>query len=312
MIRSQHHSTTTATTPPSPSPPSLTTTSSTTSKDHASNTQQLSWEFLRKQARQLESEIENKLSAYAKLTSGYGRERGGAGVSGITGLSAEAMEAEIDELIKKLTLVVNSMAELLDRPSSAPASSSMMHMLQRHRDILYDYSKEFKKTKSNIQAARDHADLLRSVRDEISLHKSGTSSETDYFLNERARIESSHHITDMVIEQAYSTREEIGRQRSILFKANRRMAGVATTYSSYLMTTVMFQRPSFISYDDISPFIPPVDLHPALSIMDIKDWTYPNFVQHIIISNSPVDKFRVFNCLAKGYMESKERENVEK
>ena len=47
----------------------------------------------------------------------------------------------------QLTLVVNSMAELLDRPSSAPASSSMMHMLQRHRDILYDYSKEFKKTK---------------------------------------------------------------------------------------------------------------------------------------------------------------------
>ena len=101
MIRSQHHSTITATTPPSPSPPSLTATASTTSKDHASNSQQLSWEFLRRQARQLESEIENKLSAYAKLASGYGRERGGTG-GGITGLSAEAMEAEIDELIKKV------------------------------------------------------------------------------------------------------------------------------------------------------------------------------------------------------------------
>ncbi|CAG8513540.1 2413_t:CDS:1, partial [Paraglomus occultum] len=59
----------------------------------------------RKQARQLESEIENKLSAYAKLASGYGRERGEAGVSGITGLSTEAVEAEVDELIKKIYII---------------------------------------------------------------------------------------------------------------------------------------------------------------------------------------------------------------
>jgi hypothetical protein len=44
---------------------------------------------------------------------------------------------------------------------------SMMHTLQRHRDILYDHSKEFKRVKSNVQAARDHAELLGTVRDDI-------------------------------------------------------------------------------------------------------------------------------------------------
>ncbi|CAB4404072.1 unnamed protein product [Rhizophagus irregularis] len=210
-------------TPGSPSPATLhTPLSNLTSNDLSTSAH--SWEYLRKQARQFENELEQKLTSYSKIAAQVGRSVGYSKEGeGTTGNSSEAMELELEELIKKLTSVVNSMAEVVDRPSTTPTNPSMMHMLQRHRDILYDYSKEFKKTKANIQAAKNHSDLLNSVREDISSFKSGISSETDYFLGERGRIESSHRMTDMIIEQAYETREEIGRQRNILLNMNNRM-----------------------------------------------------------------------------------------
>ncbi|KAG9291421.1 hypothetical protein G9A89_021839 [Geosiphon pyriformis] len=238
---------------PSSSPTLFNTTNTPiSSSTNSNNNQQLSWEFLRKQARQLENEIEQKLTSYSKIAASVGRTRnrelgsGNASLAGRggnnVGNSNEAMELELDELVKKLSMVVSSMAEVVDRPSSTTTNPSMMHMLQRHRDILYDYTKEFKKTKvrpfwfnvllvdfflpANIQAARNHADLLSSVREDISSFKSGATSETDYFLSERSRIESSHRMTDIIIEQAYETREEFGRQRATLLNINSRMGGI--------------------------------------------------------------------------------------
>ncbi|CAG8516103.1 10055_t:CDS:2 [Ambispora gerdemannii] len=237
---------------PSPSPPTLYTannnnsnipssslsSSNTNNKDSNNNNPQLSWEFLRKQARQLENEIEQKLTSYSKIATSVGRNNrnvdgvGGSGSSGNVagGNSSEAMELELDELLKKLSMVVNSMAEVVDRPTTIPTSPSIMHMLQRHRDILYDYTKEFKKTRANIQAARNHADLLSSVREDISSFKSGVSSETDYFLSERGRIENSHRMTDMVLEQAFATREDFGQQGATLLNINKRITSVTSMY----------------------------------------------------------------------------------
>jgi hypothetical protein len=39
------------------------------------------------------------------------------------------------------------MSEYLDRPSATPSNPSMLHMLQRHKDIVFDYSKELRKVK---------------------------------------------------------------------------------------------------------------------------------------------------------------------
>jgi hypothetical protein len=39
------------------------------------------------------------------------------------------------------------MGDFLDRPSATPTNPSMLHLLSRHKDILYDYTKEFRKVK---------------------------------------------------------------------------------------------------------------------------------------------------------------------
>src|SRR6266498_3847889 len=65
-----------------------------------------SWEYLRKQARQFENELEQKLTSYSKIAAQVGRSAGhdswGKGGEGMTGNSSEAMELELEELIKKV------------------------------------------------------------------------------------------------------------------------------------------------------------------------------------------------------------------
>ena len=48
---------------------------------------------------------------------------------------------------------------------------TLLHMVQRHRDILQDYSHEFQKTKNNILAVKEREELLGAVyRDNRWLH----------------------------------------------------------------------------------------------------------------------------------------------
>lgn len=47
----------------------------------------------------------------------------------------------------QLQLVITGMGDFIDKPSSTPTNPSMIHLLSRHKDILYDYTKEFRKVK---------------------------------------------------------------------------------------------------------------------------------------------------------------------
>jgi len=42
-------------------------------------------------------------------------------------------------------------------------NATLLHMVQRHRDILQDYSHEFQKTKNNILAVKEREELLGAV-----------------------------------------------------------------------------------------------------------------------------------------------------
>ncbi|KAI8614074.1 hypothetical protein BC830DRAFT_1129083 [Chytriomyces sp. MP71] len=121
------------------------------------------------------------------------------------------------------------MADVLDNPgvSAAPTNPSMMHVLQRHREILYDYSKEFHRTKANIASARSHAELLSG-----GMGGGGGSSSSagmgihDMMLNERGKIDGAHGIADTVLEQAQATREQLDSQGRMLSKSRGRLGGV--------------------------------------------------------------------------------------
>ncbi|KAI8384491.1 28 kda golgi snare protein [Radiomyces spectabilis] len=212
-----------ATTKASPSSPSLAPLMANDAQDEEADlsipTSTLNWEQLRRQARQLINEIELKLAALSKI---------GADIhnQAPTTTREVAQQQETEELLKKFETVITSMEEYLARPSATPTNPSLLHMLERHKDILHDYTKEFRRVKANIKAARDKADLISQVQDEIRIFNANENSEADYYLSERGRVESSHRMTDMILEQAYATRQDISRQGRMIQGFNNRVGGV--------------------------------------------------------------------------------------
>ncbi|KAG8309071.1 Golgi SNAP receptor complex member 1 [Homalodisca vitripennis] len=65
----------------------------------------------------------------------------------------------------QLTTVNEKLGEIAS--SEAGNGPAMLHTLQRHRDILQDYTQEFRKTQQNYRARRERENLLHSVKKDI-------------------------------------------------------------------------------------------------------------------------------------------------
>ncbi|WMV11254.1 hypothetical protein MTR67_004639 [Solanum verrucosum] len=153
--------------------------------------QESGWEELRKEARKIEGDLDVKLSSYAKL--GARVTQGGYVEAGSPTLGSsrswKSTEMEIQSLLEKLLDVNDSMSRCA---ASAASTTSVIQKLARHRDILHEFTQEFRRIKGNISSMREHAELLSSVRDDISEYKaSGSMSPKMHILRERAAIHGS-------------------------------------------------------------------------------------------------------------------------
>eukprot|EP00249_Psilotum_nudum_P013252 c24240_g1_i1 orf=628-1338(-) len=175
------------------------------------------WEELRREARKIEGDLDVKLSSYAKLGGalahgGYMESGSSVDVIGGDG-SLKSMEIEIESLLEKLLDINDSMSRCA---SSAIATTSVTQKLARHRDILHEFTQEFKRTRGNINSMREHAELLTSVRNDISEYKaSGNSSPGPSLLRERAAIHGSITQIEDVINQAQLTKGVLATQRTM-------------------------------------------------------------------------------------------------
>ncbi|KAL7408787.1 28 kda golgi snare protein [Mrakia frigida] len=190
-----------------------------------------SWDNLRRHARALETALDSKLTSYSKLASSISRS-GGTRDELVMEEEGEGgyklVEEEVEELIAKLTQTVEQLSETLNDPDETP-STTMLHAVQRHREVLGDYKRDFLQTRTNVQHALNSQNLLGSVRKDINAFKAARSTTADALLNERSTIDSSHRMTDEVLEQAYATRSDFAQQRSSLQNINSRMGSTLNT-----------------------------------------------------------------------------------
>ncbi|CAK7347878.1 unnamed protein product [Dovyalis caffra] len=177
--------------------------------------QESGWEELRREARKIEGDLDVKLSSYAKLGARFTQGGGGYVETGSptvgSSRSWKSMEMEIQSSLEKLLDINDSMSRCA---ASAAPTTSVTQKLARHRDILHEFTQEFRRIKGNINSMREHAELLSSVRDDISEYKaSGSMSPRVQLLRERAAIHGSISHIDDVINQAQTTRAVLGSQR---------------------------------------------------------------------------------------------------
>lgn len=124
--------------------------------------------------------------------------------------------------------LLGQLARTLD---SEPTPSALKSTnLARHREILTQHRTELARLKAQITHARDRANLLSNVRNDIDAYRSAQNpeaQEAEYMLNERRRIDNSHNMADSVLSQAYAVNESFGLQRESLVGIQRRITGAA-------------------------------------------------------------------------------------
>ncbi|KAJ8956338.1 hypothetical protein NQ318_015076 [Aromia moschata] len=193
----------------------------------------LSYEDLRKQARQLENEIDLKLVAFSKLGAGI-KTPHAAHPDTVPLLSGEdtfeAMSLEIEQLLNRLTQVNERLSE---QPVSGAA---MLHTLQRHRDILADLSRDFRKTNSQRESRREREDLLRGSE---SYRSDGVNNRRDMYLKENQHAHNSDRLLNEQISIAVETREHLTSQRQTLKRLQTRFNDISNRYP---MISSLIQR----------------------------------------------------------------------
>ncbi|XP_063512198.1 Golgi SNAP receptor complex member 1 isoform X1 [Pongo pygmaeus] len=203
------------------------------------------WEDLRKQARQLENELDLKLVSFSKLCTSYShsstrdgrRDRYSSDTTPLLNGSSqdrmfETMAIEIEQLLARLTGVNDKMAEYTNSAGVPSLNAALMHTLQRHRDILQDYTHEFHKTKANFMSIRERENLMGSVRKDIESYKSGSgvnNRRTELFLKEHDHLRNSDRLIEETISIAMATKENMTSQRGMLKSIHSKMNTLANT-----------------------------------------------------------------------------------
>uniref|UniRef100_A0AAX7TR26 Golgi SNAP receptor complex member 1 n=1 Tax=Astatotilapia calliptera TaxID=8154 RepID=A0AAX7TR26_ASTCA len=200
---------------------------------------------LRKQARQLENELDLKLVSFSKLCTSYSsspdqrmRDSRSDSLGSSHDNSLVAMTTELDQLLANLTAVNDKMAECTSTHGVSSHNAGLMHTLQRHRDILQDYTHEFHKIKSNFYSLREREDLLGSVHRDIESYKSSSgvnNRRTELFLKEHEKPVSHLSQEDFPnglspCSIAMATKENITFQRGMLKSIQTRVTTLANRF----------------------------------------------------------------------------------
>ncbi|XP_003738479.1 Golgi SNAP receptor complex member 1 [Galendromus occidentalis] len=194
----------------------------------------LGWEELRKQARHLENEIDLKLVSFSKVGTSLGsRDFTHENSDTVPLLSSSASGHVVDSMTEEIEHLLGLLQQVNDEMiQSDGGGASRQHTLQRHRDILKDYTAEFSKTRNNIESRRQRDELLggstRAAGD--NLNKSSLNRRSDMFLKEHDHIQNSERLIGDQINIAIRTREELRNQRTTLKAIQTRMTTLANRF----------------------------------------------------------------------------------
>jgi len=115
---------------------------------------------------------------------------------------------EIETLLSKLRAVNEAIAGI-----SEQGSDSRMHVLARHKDILHDFTQEFRRLSSIASAARDRADLLGGMGPGSSGANPGNAT-----------------AIDSVVAQAYGVASNLTQQKQLFDTIDSKLSSVGAKF----------------------------------------------------------------------------------
>jgi Golgi SNAP receptor complex protein 1 len=126
--------------------------------------------------------------------------------------------------------VISQLSRLLDSDATLTSSALKQNNLSLLREKLASHRRDLTRLRANLAGARDRANLLSNVRDDIESYRASNpaEAEAEYMLDERRRVDNSHSAADSVLSQAYAVQESFALQRETLANINRRITMAAS------------------------------------------------------------------------------------
>nr|CAH7744566.1 unnamed protein product [Callosobruchus chinensis] len=138
------------------------------------------------------------------------------------------MALEIEQLLNKVCKLSIFIGQINERLSEQPVSgATMLHTLQRHRDILADLTRDFRKTNSQRESRRERQDLLKGSD---TFRSDGINNRRDVYLKENQHVHNSDRLVNEQISIAMETREHLTTQRQTLKKLQTRFNNISNRY----------------------------------------------------------------------------------
>ncbi|KAJ2777689.1 protein transport protein gos1 [Coemansia javaensis] len=172
------------------------------------------WEQLLRDVRELEMSFDARIAQYMQFV-----QPAGAAGGRMDRQRCAQLEAEVATVLGDLDAVVREMAETVQHQRGS------RRVLERHQGMYSDYAREFQRYQANVKAALAREEL--AAGGSTTAARAGGVADRDRLAGERAHIEQAHTDIDMVLDQAFSVRHELGEQRSMLGGATARLVGVS-------------------------------------------------------------------------------------
>jgi len=207
-----------------------------------------SFDGLKREATRLERHIEERVGIYQELsqrlsdpsTTNPRRPVGGASShldAAETGQSSSLLSNDVNAILKEeqslsaeIERLISTMSELNKKMASIAESSGRSQqtlLVRRYREILYDYSTDFKKIRANIARKRDEAELFKRRNGTLAGgNDNSKGSDMDHLLREKNAISNSLLSATSVIGQAREIHGDLRTQRTMLHGVSGTMANL--------------------------------------------------------------------------------------
>ncbi|CAM9455922.1 unnamed protein product [Ectocarpus sp. 13 AM-2016] len=179
-------------------------------------------EALRREAHRLEADLEVKTQSYSRLAQRVNSDILYDAEDPVDSTQEQLLAGEIDELLSAL----GDCNERMGAEVAKGARKADSAMLQRYREILFDFSTEFKKTSAALQRKRDTTELFKSSRADRGGGDGTGDFEQEHLLREQNAIHNSLQSATGVLGQAAEARESLRHQRATLGAASSTLSSM--------------------------------------------------------------------------------------
>lgn len=197
------------------------------------------WEGLRRQAKKIEGVLEERVGAYVRLAQRMGSDMLYDEENPLMeGHEEQALSTEIDHLLSALSECNERMSQCVSQGARTANSA----LLQRYREIYFDYKRDYDETAVTIQRKREQMELFRGAAAQRKQENGGQDTGMNHLYREQDAINSSLRSAGSVLGQADEVHSSLRSQRRTILDAGSTLGQLGNAYPSIGRVIVAIQQ----------------------------------------------------------------------